>query len=506
MANQTRSADNVEVPKNGGPFRAKVIKHTDGSRMGTILVSLIKETESGDTLGEESQAIPAKYLSPFYGTTGKHVLKNNKDFASTQQSYGFWMVPPDVGTEVLVVFVEGVSKECFWIGCIQDEFINMQVPGVAPATDSRWKDDEPSDITGKRLPTGEMNTLLEDNKPNSNPTKTKRPYHPFQAAFLQEQGLLDDWIRGTTTSSARRDLPSMVFGISSPGPLDINGPKAKYGSRTDNVMRPHVRMGGTSLVMDDGDESLRRATPAHEGPPEYSADNKTNIPHNELFRIRTRTGHQILLHNSEDLIYIGNARGTSWIEMTSNGKIDIYAQDSVSIHTENDFNFKAGRDVNIEAGNNINLSAGQNIANQSGANWSVRAEGSGLLTAQATVNTYSGGDTMITAGGNTNISSSNHYETAGEIHMNGPAAAAAAQAGSAGKPVRVPLHEPWFGHENIDPASYTPDNTAAQAGEGDTTSENLDGPTRESEIANLDQTRFPEDPPPPIEITDTFGG
>lgn len=513
MPNQTRTANNVQTPKDPGPFKAKVIKHLDSGRMGTLLVNLIKETEASDAQGEESQAVQARYLSPFYGTTGKQVLKNNKDFNSTQQSYGFWMVPPDVGTTVLVIFVEGATKECYWIGCVQDEFINMQVPGVAPATDVRWKDDEPGDITGSRLPTGEINTALEDNKANSNPTAIKRPYHPHQAAFLKEQGLLDDWVRGTTTSSARRDLPSMVFGVSSPGPFDINGPKAKYGPRNDNVMRPHVRLGGTSLVMDDGDETMRRAKPAWEGPPEYSAENKTNIPQNELFRIRTRTGHQILLHNSEDLIYIGNSRGTSWIEMTSNGKIDIYAQDSVSIHTENDFNLKAGRDINFEAGNDINLVAANNIQGQASANVSLKAEADGLITVQGTLNTYSYGDTMLTTGANmnlhsdadsmftatgkTNIKSAGHYETADVIHMNGPgatAAATAAQAGSANKPVRVPLHEPWFGHEHLDPEAVTPDATVAIPGDGEP-NENIEGNTRESEIENLDETRFPEEPP-----------
>jgi uncharacterized protein (DUF2345 family) len=75
-------------------------------------------------------------------------------------------------------------------------------------------------------------------------------------------------------------------------------------------------------------------------------------------RIRTRTGHQILLHNSEDLIYIGNAAGTTWIELTSMGKIDIYAQDSISIHTEKDINIKADQDINMDAGRNVNIRSG----------------------------------------------------------------------------------------------------------------------------------------------------
>jgi predicted chitinase len=82
---------------------------------------------------------------------------------------------------------------------------------------------------------------------------------------------------------------------------------------------------------------------------------------NELIRIRTRTGHQILLHNSQDLIYIGNAKGSAWIELTSNGKLDVFATDSVSIHTETDFNLRADRDFNIEAGRNINMRAIKNM-------------------------------------------------------------------------------------------------------------------------------------------------
>ena len=72
--------------------------------------------------------------------------------------------------------------------------------------------------------------------------------------------------------------------------------------------------------MDDGDDKFLR-----KGRPKDTAMEYANIEAqeeggmlqdpNELVRLRTRTGHQILLHNTEDLIYIANARGTSWIGM-----------------------------------------------------------------------------------------------------------------------------------------------------------------------------------------------
>ena len=42
--------------------------------------------------------------------------------------------------------------------------------------------------------------------------------------------------------------------------------------------------------------------------------------------------------------------------------------------------------------------------------------------------------------------------------MNGPGAAAAA---SAMKASRIPMQEPWAGHENLDPLSHTPAKTIA---------------------------------------------
>jgi hypothetical protein len=151
----------------------------------------------------------------------------------------------------------------------------------------------------------------------------------------------------------------MVFGMSSPGPVDRNGKKKFLGNRESPTPAPVPvqRLGGTHFVMDDGDDRYYRETKPTDGAPTYvkNPEGLKDIPYNEHFRIRTRTGHQLLFHNSEDLIYIGNSRGTAWIEFTSDGKIDIYAEDSINIRTKQDFNFVADRDINMEAGRNFNI-------------------------------------------------------------------------------------------------------------------------------------------------------
>jgi hypothetical protein len=337
----------------------------------------------------------------------------------------------------MVIFIQGDPKRGYWIGCIQDENMNFMLPGLA-ATEAVV-----DGLVGARSPVAEYNKRL--NNTNSDPTTYLKPQHTGQYSNLVTQGLDNDDIRGLTTSSARREAPSMVFGISTPGPVDKN-PNAKQGlvGQKDSQVNAFVsRLGGSAFVMDDGDAAFLRKTPADEGPPEYAAveQNETggnvNIPHNELVRIRTRTGHQILLHNSEDLIYIGNAKGTTWIELTSNGKIDIFAEDSISIHSENDINFTADRDINFTAG---------------------RLAGNGRPASVGNINFNSTGANNLTATGATNIrSGGNHVETAANIHMNGPAAATAPKA------ARIPQHEPWAGHENLDPTEHTPAKSRAVA-------------------------------------------
>jgi hypothetical protein len=301
--------------------------------------------------------------------------------------------------------------------------------------------------------------------------------------------------------------------------------------------------------MDDGDQRYNRATNASEGGPEYleAPEGESRIPKDELLRFRTRTGHQILMHNSEDLIYIGNARGTTWIELTSDGKIDIFAEDSISIHTKQDFNFYADRDINMEAGRNFNLKVAERHQTEVGIDMNLLVDGNNNIVVvgnrDTTIegnetcsfvgdfNTDIGGSTLITtagdydnntvgaikimAGGDTDINvggdmkmtsagdaslgGANITMTGAAINLNGPEAPAAAEAAVATPAVppeplptfekvivdpaqadwvgdrydpgdtvtsimtRIPMHEPWPEHENLDPLSFKPDLTDREA-------------------------------------------
>lgn len=519
--NYTRTpASNTSRRNDIGPYEAIVVNNMDVRYMGSLEVELLKYTSAGGTPERSGQLIQVRYLSPFYGVTPSKGLTANDGYQHTQKSYGFWGVPPDVGTKVLVIFAEGNLNFGYWIGCIPADYMNFMVPDGRASTE-KTTDATPDDLKGKKLPVGEYNKLVEDGS-LVDPTLFNKPYNKDFTESLEIQGLLDDEVRGTTTTSARREIPSMVFGLSTPGPRDKRdgAPTHEIGPTNLKANVPYNRLGGSSFVMDDGDERYVRASHAESGPPIYKnvlggeTDGDPTIPQNELTRWRTRTGHQILMHNSEDLIYIGNARGTTWIEMTSDGKIDIHAQDSVSIMTVNDLNITAERDINMEAGRNINMKAtarysdgapNDNKGNDSGrihfeAQYDYRLrvgrnqkitviknsdQRVGEIQKNTTGKTHhikSGRDNRLTAGGYTHIKSGKeHRETATYIHMNGPGAASANPAQTVDPlptitlpytfpgiktPVpyesiltRSPQHEPWTHHENMDPLSFKRDET-----------------------------------------------
>jgi len=475
-----------------GPYLAEVTNHLDNSGMGSLEV-LIK-TRIPASPDQKQNTYAVRYMTPFYGVTPSKFMGTNKDsFNDTQKSYGMWMIPPDVGTTVMVIFVDSDPNQGYWIGCIPDILQNHMVPGIAASPNYRdLTPDQKIEYKGNiSLPVGEYNKKITEALPDIN--SAKRPVHPF-ASVLTNQGLLLDDIRGITSSSARREQPSMVFGISTPGPLDRRpgSPKGVVGyptaAESNLTSTPISRLGGSTFVMDDGDVD----------------------GNNELIRLRTRTGHQILMHNTADLIYIANAKGTAWLEFTSDGKIDIYAADSVSIHTEGDFNFKADRDFNLHAGrnfnvfaeNDINLNANAHLNSVSGnivmntigtytltvakshnivvegnssqltvGRISIVAEESVAIEAENEIAFYTTATIAIDAlktkeysGSRTVAAIEPEYNMPPGLNLFPapiPSEPGARPAGAQAAMLRVPMKEPWAQHENLDRPAFSLSSTDA---------------------------------------------
>ena len=104
---QNRTSSFTEI--NPGPYMAIVKDNKDPARMGGLRVLI--PSLSGVNEGYAGQLYDVGYLMPFYGAKSTNALTGSgkgdvSDYADGAHSYGMWMVPPDIDSRVLVIFVE----------------------------------------------------------------------------------------------------------------------------------------------------------------------------------------------------------------------------------------------------------------------------------------------------------------------------------------------------------------------------------------------------------------
>lgn len=284
--------------------------------------------------------ISVSYAPPFAGATPVFGLgKDITDYKETQTSYGMWFIPPDVENTVLIAFAGGDPGRGFWFACTYNNFMNQMVPANGALPSSLHYGPKIGDSCD--LPVGEYNKNSKIKRDTQDPDKEQKPVHIYHTIGLRDQGLIFDEIRGITTASARRESPSSVFGISTPGPLDKNSsnaflPYKSKNSNDDNKPDYVHRKGGHQFVMDDNQDG-------------------------EYIRLRTRSGGQIKIDETNGIIYLINSTGTSWMEFSESGFVDFYGTKSLSLRSGMDINVRADRDVNIEGGRNVNLRAAKDF-------------------------------------------------------------------------------------------------------------------------------------------------
>jgi hypothetical protein len=348
----------------------KIVEWADrGSAKGSSLdtatfIGIIKNnldpTRSGrlqvwipDLGGNESDSNTwrtVSYASPFFGSTYNPTAPEKNDYKNTQHTYGFWAVPPDVNNQVLCTFVNGDPGRGYWFACIHTQMVShYMVPGIAAGNQI---ESDTADANVKKyidtqngtsgVPVVEFNENNPDSI-NSNFYNNKKPVHEEQFKQLLEQGLDKDRMRGSITSSSQRESPSTVFGISTPGRLlndtatsDEFQQALEGDALTDELFTKYstgARKGGHQFVMDDGDLD--------------GIDN--------LVRLRSAAGHQILMNDQKRVMYIANASGSVWLEFADNGQMHVFSSGGMNFRSEGDINLHSDKNINITAKEKLNI-------------------------------------------------------------------------------------------------------------------------------------------------------
>ena len=343
----TNKSPNISGPAISGTERGRtsfyghylgVIKDVfDPSHMGIVKVYIPEIC--GQDPQDDARWINCSYASPFMNTTPP------ADKGVPQQSSGIWATPVDVNQSVIVIFIKGDVNQAFYIASVPEAYQNRDIAGSAP----NIKDDK--DPLARTNPDRTGKT---DASKNSGGVSQADNYRRINSGLGVDSGR-------SPPSGPTMNTPSSSMVISSPG--------SKVGANSkDPAVNP---MGFTSVNYNDvkfqdgninnGPGNTTTTTQRTGG---HSIRLEDDIGYEHIGLI-SRSGHQIIMNDTKGCIYINSANGNNWIEMSKDGKIDIYARDSVSIRTQADFNFYADRDFNVHAGRYINLVAEEHLTTNS---------------------------------------------------------------------------------------------------------------------------------------------
>lgn len=405
--------DRGGVPSEYGPFLGLVVNNVDPTRTGRLQV-YIEAFADGSGEDDESKWVTVSYMPPFYGATppGNSSSTGPGTYPGNQNSYGMWFTPPDLGVTVVCIFANGSRSQGYYIGVVPENGVNHMVPAIGAVSNyiAENANQEAYFENAPLMPVTEINT---DNDRFDNAGRFYEQSKPIQsvvAASLFQQGLARDIERGPIRSSSQRESPSAVFGVSTPGTAIYQGgltpedlrEKLNSGEVRLEDLSVIGRMGGHTLVMDDGDIDGR----------------------NQLLRLRSSKGHQITMNDSGNFLYIVHANGQTWIELGVEGTVDIFSTNSVNVRTQGDINLHADRDINMFAGRDIKMKCKNNLV--------VEADVDASLTVQKDLRIYSRGSVYVKADGTLAVQSADGSWnggsalkfTAGGIDLNGPAAPA----------------------------------------------------------------------------------
>lgn len=296
---------------------------------------------------KQLESVPwAVYVSPVAGSiknsTYTRGVGDGKAESEGAIHYGFWGIP-ELGSHVLVTCVDGDFRRRVWIGCVPEhEETNTLHVG-------RWKW-ENGKVDGPLTSSDKPIEPLYSNMKQAFQDKNDSPEWKTRVADYQISALRDDYgqvpnskkdtYKDQTNASILQNEPNEwtheALGAHGYDWTSFKNLGAYLSSKVYGWSTPGMQ----SFVMDD------RAF-------------------NNRIKLRTSTGHQILLDSTNERIYVATDKGNNWVEMDSNGNIDVYSSTRVSISAAEDINISAGKTIRMYAGESINMYAGHDNLTES---------------------------------------------------------------------------------------------------------------------------------------------
>lgn len=394
----------------------------------------------GDIVNTPIEDIPwCCQVTPFGGIVSSDTTMSrgsgDKNTTKGPVAYGMWGVPK-VGAIAVVTCLDGDAANRIWLGCMHVMSTEHTMPH------GRFIGEK--GVDGPVSSTEEPIQPLYKNLRTAFGGKTDSFEWNSRATDTSVTGLSQEIVDTNQMVSKKPDIKhGYKESRVNPEYKVPNAPKKNFDPQVYSWVSP----GFHAISMDDSIDNCR-------------------------LKIRTTSGHQIIMDDTNERIYISTAEGSNWIEFDQDGTIDMFAEQNISIRSARNINLTADRSIRLTAGtaihavagNDVRITSGTELHILSGTNLRMQSIIGIFGEAGSTINLLSGTDTSITANNILNILSTAATkisaeglnlngggaikQTAGRIDLNGPGAAPAdlalhANAAPALLSNRVPSHEPW---------------------------------------------------------------
>jgi len=415
----------------------EVVDTNDPQQMGRLRVYCPALGDSEDSLVGN---IPwAMYASPFAGANDIGQRGRGGDKTKGPVAYGMWNIPK-VGSYVLVACVDHNPQFRFWFAAIYPQFLTHTMPH------GRFSF---SDAAGGGKPEG----------PLSSSEEQIQPLYNNQTAAFGDRTSFEWRTRGADAQAALVDNEYIGLRRECEVSEVADDRGVKYSAADGSTVNSNQGYGKSRI---EPDLTYKSTDGANWDPQTYSwvtpgfhSISMEDRADNCRIRLRTTGGHQVILDDTNERIYISTAQGQTWVEIDERGTIDVYSEQDFSVHARGDINFKTDKTFRVVADEGVHITSNDEMRIRSRGDMHVRA-GQTLrlraakemrLDAAQDMHLITGAKGMFSTGGTLNLSSSaNMFLSASpNIYLNGPAAALAKQAGEkeAFAVSRLPEHEPW---------------------------------------------------------------
>lgn len=342
-----------------------VVSVNDPQQMGRIQVMVPNMGHTAKHATDRN--LPwAAYCTPFGGvddpaSRGIALQEQDKDSpygskTSGPVAYGWWAVPR-INARVMVFALDSDPNQLYWFGCIY--------PNSTPHTmpHGRYM------AEGGTIPEGPL---------SSSESPIQPYYNNSLKAFVNHSNY--EWVsRGADYAVAaihpNRAAASMGQNNSENNDGTIS---LKSDMRDESITEDDGNIIGKDLTYRQG-YALSKINPKKDTntdtdkekdlntdknlepvtfsitTPGFHAISMDDRPENVRMRFRTSSGHQIILDDTNERIYISTSEGRNWFEMDADGHIYGYSEESISWSAAGDINFTSEKTIRMTGKKGIHL-------------------------------------------------------------------------------------------------------------------------------------------------------